>query len=85
MTRSPNKVIPEDFPTLPGLDALAAFTVLASEPPSDTEAIGYTVYTDGGTGLGPRRPDPRRFRTEGRSGIGHPDPERTGSGRRRSR
>ena len=47
MTRSANKLIPADFPTLPGYDALRALTILASDPPADAEAIGYTVYSDG--------------------------------------
>jgi leucyl aminopeptidase len=47
MTRSANKLIPADFATVPGLDALASLTVLASAPPADAEAIGYAVYAEG--------------------------------------
>jgi leucyl aminopeptidase len=47
MTRSPNKLIPEDFATLPGLDALDALTVAARDPGDDVEAIGYTVFAEG--------------------------------------
>lgn len=47
MTRSPNKLIPADFATLPGLDALGAVTVTAEASPGDTEAIGYAVFAEG--------------------------------------
>ncbi len=47
MTGSANKLIPADFATLPGYDALRALTILASDPPPDSEAIGYTVYAEG--------------------------------------
>lgn len=43
MTRSPNKLIPADFPTVPGLTALDSVT-LGSD--GDVEAIGYGVFTD---------------------------------------
>ncbi len=38
---------PAEFATLPGYDALRALTILASDPPPDSEAIGYTVYAEG--------------------------------------
>lgn len=46
MTRSPNKLIPDDFETLPGLADLSALTVTARTP-ADDEAVGYTVFADG--------------------------------------
>jgi leucyl aminopeptidase len=44
-TRRPNKLIPDGFPTLPGLDALDAVTVTAGPLP-DAEAVGFTVHED---------------------------------------
>jgi len=45
MTRRPNKLIPTDFATVPGLDALDAVSVVVSAP-TDAEAIGIGVYSD---------------------------------------
>lgn len=47
MTRSPNKLIPADFATLPGLDALDAASVTVGGAGSDVESIGVGVYSDG--------------------------------------
>lgn len=44
MTRSPNKLIPSDFPTLPSLTVLDNVTVGTDE---DVDAIGYGTFTDG--------------------------------------
>lgn len=44
MTRSPNKLIPVDFPTLPGLDALESVSIGGD---GDVEAVGYGVFSDG--------------------------------------
>ena len=46
MTRSPNKLIPADFRTVPGLDALDATSVQLGAP-TDAEAIGIGIHTDG--------------------------------------
>lgn len=46
MTRSPNKIIPADFPTVPGLDALDAVEVTAGVP-ADAEAVGFAVGVSG--------------------------------------
>ncbi|MGF6824043.1 leucyl aminopeptidase [Microbacterium sp. ZKA21] len=46
MTRSPNKLIPADFRTVPGLDALEATSVQLGAP-TDAEAIGIGIHTDG--------------------------------------
>lgn len=46
MTRSPNKLIPADFRTVPGLDALDETSVHLGAP-SDAEAIGIGIHTDG--------------------------------------
>ncbi|MDN3445503.1 leucyl aminopeptidase [Microbacterium sp. APC 3901] len=43
MTRSPNKLIPVDFPTLPGLDALEGVTLGTD---GDVDVIGYGVHSD---------------------------------------
>lgn len=43
MTRSPNKLIPVDFPTLPGLIALEGVTLGTD---GDVDAIGYGVFID---------------------------------------
>lgn len=43
MTRSPNKLIPADFPTLPGLTALDQVALGGDE---DVDALGYGVFTD---------------------------------------
>ncbi|MGM7697852.1 leucyl aminopeptidase [Microbacterium sp. A84] len=47
MERSPNKVIPADLATMPGLDALDAAEIVVGEIGSDVEAIGVGVYSDG--------------------------------------
>lgn len=47
MTRSPNKLIPDDFAVLPGLDALEAVTLTTADPAVDAEAVGYAVFSDG--------------------------------------
>ncbi|WP_404431006.1 leucyl aminopeptidase [Microbacterium lacus] len=47
MTRSPNKLIPADFATLPGLADLDAMTVTARPPGGGDEAVGYTVFAEG--------------------------------------
>lgn len=47
MTRSANKLIPDDFPDVPGLDALEAISWSAGSAPADVQAIGYAVYADG--------------------------------------
>jgi leucyl aminopeptidase len=47
MTRSPNKLIPDDFETLPGLADLSGITVTARAPHDTDEAVGYTVFADG--------------------------------------
>jgi leucyl aminopeptidase len=47
MTRSPNKLIPADFATLPGLADLEAIQVSARPPAESDEAIGYTVFAEG--------------------------------------
>ncbi len=47
MTRSPNKLIPADFATLPGLADLDAMTVTARPPGEGDEAVGYTVFAEG--------------------------------------
>jgi len=46
MTRSPNKLIPAGFRTVPGLDALEE-TVLRIGAPAGAEAIGIGVFADG--------------------------------------
>ena len=46
MTRSPNKLIPADFRTVPGLDALGATRVRLGAS-TDAEAIGIGIHTDG--------------------------------------
>lgn len=45
MTRSPNKLIPVDFATVPGLDALDAVQVRAGRV-DDAQAVGVGVTTD---------------------------------------
>ncbi|UJP08985.1 leucyl aminopeptidase [Microbacterium sp. KUDC0406] len=47
MTRSPNKLIPADFATVPGLDALDAAEVRAGTAEEGVEAIGFGVHADG--------------------------------------
>lgn len=47
MTRSANKLIPDDFATLPGLADLVGFEVTARGPQVSDEAVGYTVFDDG--------------------------------------
>ena len=54
MDRRPNKLIPADLPTTPGLDAVDAVDIHVGEVGSGVDAIGVGVYADGGTpdGLG---------------------------------
>lgn len=47
MSRTPNKLIPADFATVPGLDALDAVSITLGQPTADTEAVGVGVYSDG--------------------------------------
>ena len=47
MERTPNKIIPADLPTVPGLDALDAAQIEIGTIPSNVQAIGIGVYTDG--------------------------------------
>ncbi|MBN9157939.1 leucyl aminopeptidase [Microbacterium sp.] len=47
MTRSPNKLIPAGFRTVPGLDALDAAVVTAGPPAADAQALGVGVTSDG--------------------------------------
>ncbi|PKQ34351.1 MAG: leucyl aminopeptidase [Actinobacteria bacterium HGW-Actinobacteria-11] len=47
MDRRPNKLIPADLKTTPGLDAVDAVDLRVGEIASDVEAIGVGVYTDG--------------------------------------
>ena len=47
MTRSPNKLIPADFATVPGLDALDAAEVRVGRTEDDVEALGFGVHSDG--------------------------------------
>jgi leucyl aminopeptidase len=47
MTRSPNKLIPAGFRTVPGLDALDAALVTVGPPAADAQALGVGVTTDG--------------------------------------
>ncbi|WP_336633514.1 MULTISPECIES: leucyl aminopeptidase [unclassified Microbacterium] len=47
MTRSANKLIPADFPTTPGLDALDAIVLTAGDAPGDVQTVGYAVFLDG--------------------------------------
>ncbi|MFC4139976.1 MULTISPECIES: M17 family metallopeptidase [unclassified Microbacterium] len=47
MTRSPNKLIPADFATVPGLDALDAAEVRVGSADGDAGAVGFGVRTDG--------------------------------------
>ncbi|MDN3497035.1 leucyl aminopeptidase [Planococcus sp. APC 4015] len=47
MTRSPNKLIPADFETLPGLVDLSAVDVVSRAPAASDEAVGYTVFATG--------------------------------------
>ncbi|MGN7948652.1 leucyl aminopeptidase [Microbacterium sp. 22215] len=47
MTRSPNKLIPADFPTLPSLTALESVRIGGDvDADADVEAIGYGVFSD---------------------------------------
>ncbi|KAG4070414.1 hypothetical protein HA402_013488 [Bradysia odoriphaga] len=46
MTRSPNKLIPADFRTVPGLDALAGTRIVLGAP-TDIDAIAIGVLSDG--------------------------------------
>lgn len=47
MDRRPNKLIPADLRTTPGLDAVDAADVRVGEIGADVEAIGVAVYSDG--------------------------------------
>ncbi|MFE6995769.1 leucyl aminopeptidase family protein [Microbacterium sp. NPDC057659] len=47
MTRSPNKLIPADFATVPGLDALDTAEVRVGPTDGDVGAVGFGVHTDG--------------------------------------
>ncbi|PII82301.1 leucyl aminopeptidase [Leucobacter sp. OLJS4] len=47
MTRSPNKLIPTGFRTVPGLEALDAVVVTAGPPSADVRALGVGVTSDG--------------------------------------
>ncbi|MFK3676560.1 leucyl aminopeptidase family protein [Microbacterium sp. NPDC090218] len=47
MDRRPNKLIPADLKTTPGLDALDAVEVRVGEIASGVEALGVGVYSDG--------------------------------------
>lgn len=47
MTRSPNKLIPDDFVTVPGLRALTNATVRLGAAPADVEVSGIGVFSDG--------------------------------------
>jgi len=47
MDRRPNKLIPADLKTTPGLDALDAVDIRVGEAGSDVEALGVGVYFDG--------------------------------------
>ena len=47
MTRNPNKLIADDFATLPGLDALDATTVTFGAEAPGAEVIGIGVFTEG--------------------------------------
>ena len=47
MERRPNKLIPADLATVPGLDALDAAHISVGEITADAEAIGVGVYADG--------------------------------------
>jgi len=47
MERRPNKLIPADLPTVPGLDALDAATITVGVVPDDVEALGIGVHSDG--------------------------------------
>jgi leucyl aminopeptidase len=45
MTRRPNRLIPDDFPTLPGLDAMNRVVVTAGRL-ADAEVLGFIVHDD---------------------------------------
>ena len=47
MDRRPNKLIPADLKTTPGLDALDAADVRVGEIAADVEVLGVGVYSDG--------------------------------------
>ncbi|MCK2035820.1 leucyl aminopeptidase [Microbacterium sp. SSW1-49] len=47
MDRRPNKIIPADLPTVPGLDDLDATSIEVAPVPADAQAIGIGVYADG--------------------------------------
>jgi leucyl aminopeptidase len=46
MDRRPNKIIPADLATVPGLDALDATSIEVAAVPADVQAIGIGVYAD---------------------------------------
>lgn len=46
MSRSPNKLIPVDFTTVPGLEALDATQIALGGAPADVEAIGIGVFAE---------------------------------------
>lgn len=46
MQRRPNKLIPADLPSLPGLDALDAIQITVGAPDDAHDAIGIGVYED---------------------------------------
>ena len=45
-TRTPNRLIPADLPTMPGPDLPEAISVSVGSPADDADAIGYLVFTD---------------------------------------
>ncbi|WEK62223.1 MAG: leucyl aminopeptidase [Candidatus Microbacterium colombiense] len=47
MDRRPNKIIPADLATVPGLDALDATRIEVAVIPADVQALGIGVYADG--------------------------------------
>lgn len=47
MNRNPAKLIPADFPTLPGLNAAKATQLSVGDIPVDAQAVGYLVPTSG--------------------------------------
>ncbi|MCA0378477.1 MAG: leucyl aminopeptidase [Actinobacteria bacterium] len=59
MERSPNKLIPHDLATVPGLDELEASRVRVGQVSAEVEAIGIGVFSDGDlpSGLGFARAD----------------------------
>ena len=47
MTRSPNTLIPADFPTVPALIALEQLAITSGAPTAAAESIGWLVFTEG--------------------------------------